>query len=101
MRSATVQRTHWCASVASLSIFITFLTAPYVLQQYKENAILPFHGNSGYENAPKCYVIRTLPIWFKFVEMSNLLTVCYFLKLFDTLLVLTCKMKKKCILLLS
>jgi hypothetical protein len=30
--------------------------------------LLLFHGNSRYVNAPPCYVIRTLPVLFKFVS---------------------------------
>ena len=49
-----VQRTHCCASMATLSVFITFLTD--VREQFKGNAILRFHGKSGYVNAPLCYL---------------------------------------------
>jgi hypothetical protein len=31
----------------------------HVGQQYKANALLRLHNNSGYANAPQCYVIRT------------------------------------------
>jgi len=31
----------------------------HVGQQYKANALLRLHDNSGYANAPHCYVIRT------------------------------------------
>jgi len=40
---------------------------------------LLFHGNSGYANAPKCFVIRTLPVLFHFliVCLSYFIFVCY------------------------
>jgi len=42
------------------SIFLYHCQRP-VAKEYTENALLLFHGNSGYANAPHRYVIRTLP----------------------------------------
>jgi len=44
--SATTVTTRYCVAMATLSIFITVLTTD-VPQQYKCNALLQFHGNSG------------------------------------------------------
>ena len=53
----------------------------YVTQQHNE--LLRFNCNSGYANAPLCYVVRTLPTLFKFDFVSSLfcvfsLVVCCF-----------------------
>ena len=50
--------------MTNFSIFIILLTATYVCQQYKRNAVMIFRSNDGYANAPQCYVTRTLPILF-------------------------------------
>jgi hypothetical protein len=42
-------------------LFLLLLTATYVAQKCQRNALLPFHGNNTYTNAPR-YVIRILPI---------------------------------------
>ena len=34
----------------------------HVAQKCTENSVLYFHGCSGYANAPRCYIIRTLPV---------------------------------------
>ena len=34
----------------------------YVRQQYTDDLLLRFHGNSGYANAPYCHVVHTFPI---------------------------------------
>jgi len=65
MFGATINTAHCCASKATLSIFITLLTATYA-GQYKGKALLRFHGNRGYPNALQCYVTFTLPISFIF-----------------------------------
>jgi hypothetical protein len=36
----------------------------HVREQYKGKALLPFHGNNGYINIPKCYIIPILPTLF-------------------------------------
>jgi hypothetical protein len=36
---------------------------------HSEYVILLLHGNSGYANAPQCYVIRILPVLFYIVVM--------------------------------
>lgn len=59
-QSATIQRTHCCASVAKLSVFITFLTAKHVRYQYKGNSLLRLHGNNGYARTLQYSFIRTL-----------------------------------------
>jgi hypothetical protein len=46
IRSATINRTHCCVSMAMLSLLRTLLTVIYVHQQYKGEAMLRFHGNS-------------------------------------------------------
>jgi len=38
------------------------------------NPLLYFHSNDGYANAPKYYVMRTLPIWLK-------TTICFSLRI--------------------
>jgi hypothetical protein len=58
--SATIQATHYCASMAWLLLFVTLLTAIYARQQ-----LLLSHGNSGCANAPICYVGGKLPILLK------------------------------------
>jgi hypothetical protein len=63
---ATIQRTHCCTSVATLSTFITLLTATHVSQQYKGNAFLLFHCNSGHTQGPQRYVTCTLPVLLHF-----------------------------------
>jgi hypothetical protein len=45
---------------AAVSIFV-LLTVTFT-QQYTENALLRFHCNNGYTNAPKCYASRTLSV---------------------------------------
>ena len=65
----------WCVSVTSCALFI-LRTAICVRQQYLENA-LSFHGNSGNANAPQCYVIRTLHIFFNKIQQDA--TVCRYL----------------------
>lgn len=42
--------------------YCTLLTATYVVQQYKGNSQLHFHGNNGYANTPQSYVICKLTI---------------------------------------
>jgi hypothetical protein len=42
------------------SVFITLLTATYVRKQYKQNALLRFHGNNLHANASQFYVIHNL-----------------------------------------
>ena len=58
--STTIHRTHGCASMATLVISVTLLTATHVLQQYKGNEFLRFHDNNGYAKAPQCCVKCTL-----------------------------------------
>jgi hypothetical protein len=48
----------------------------HVTQQHNE--LLRFNCNSGYANAPKCYVVRTLPILFKFDFVLSLFCVFSF-----------------------
>ena len=48
--------------MAALSVLITSLRAIYVRQQYKWHSLLRFRSDSGYANAPRFYVIRTLPV---------------------------------------
>jgi hypothetical protein len=45
---STIQKTHFCTSLVRLLTFITLLTATYVRQYYKYNALLPLRGNTGY-----------------------------------------------------
>lgn len=49
---ATINRMHCCFSMAQLSM-LTLLKATYVYVQYKGNAMLPFHTNECYANAPQ------------------------------------------------
>jgi hypothetical protein len=63
--STTIHRTHCCAPMSTLSVFIALLTSTYGRQQYEGNALLRFHDSSSYANAPKCYVIYMLRIFFK------------------------------------
>lgn len=66
--SAAIQRTRCSASTETFSVFVTFLTAMCILQQYKGKVLL-LHCNCGCEIAPQCYVIRRphcLP-WFSSV----------------------------------
>jgi len=37
--------------------------------------IIVFLGNNGYTNAPQCYVIRTMNIWFQF-KLRHLVVTC-------------------------
>ena len=55
---------HCCFSITTLSIFIILLTATYVYQQCKGNAVLIFRSNDDYANPPQCCVTRTWPILF-------------------------------------
>ena len=48
---ATIQRTHSCASMATLSTFITLFTATYYAKT-ERNTLWYFHGKKGYANAP-------------------------------------------------
>jgi len=57
--TATIQRAHYCASVATLSVFIALLTATCTCQLHKGNVLLCCHGNYGYANTSQCHVIRT------------------------------------------
>ena len=57
--TATIQRAHCCASMATLSVFIALLTATCLCQLHKGNVLLCFHDNYGYANTSQCYVIRT------------------------------------------
>jgi len=45
-----------CASLAPISEFITLLRMTYLRQQYQGNSLSLCRGNSGYANAPQCYV---------------------------------------------
>jgi hypothetical protein len=54
--SATVHRTHGCASMATIRTFIVLPTAIYVGQQYESKALLV---TMGYEKALQYYVIRS------------------------------------------
>lgn len=45
----------------SFHIFILWWTVPRC-STIQGNALLRFHDNSGYTNAPRCHVIHTLPI---------------------------------------
>ena len=42
-------------------IFV-LLTVKYVVEQYTENSLLPFHAINGYEKQPKYCIARTVPI---------------------------------------
>jgi hypothetical protein len=52
IRSATTIRTPCCVSVAMLPLLSILLTVTHVHQQYKGEAMLRFHGNSGHAIAP-------------------------------------------------
>ena len=55
---AKIIRTHCCFSVVlsrKRQGCLVLLKATYVLQQYKRNALLRFHGNNGYPNRPQWY----------------------------------------------
>ena len=62
---------HCSASMATLPIFTALLTGTYVRQQYKWNALLRFHGDSGYSNSSWLYFIRTLPTLFRCSSFLN------------------------------
>jgi len=59
MCTATIQKAHCCASMATLSVFIALLTATCLCQLHKGNVLLCCHGNYGYANTSQCHVIRT------------------------------------------
>jgi len=44
---------------------------PKATNTYSECVLLLFHGNSGYANAPPCYVILILPVLFRDQEGSG------------------------------
>lgn len=48
-----MQIRHYCASRATLTIFTILLTATYECQHYKGVALLFFHSNNLYANAPR------------------------------------------------
>jgi hypothetical protein len=50
-----------CVSLVTLN-GIVCLQLQVGQQQYKRNALLPFHSNSDYAEAAHCYEMRTLPI---------------------------------------
>ena len=52
---------------AALGIFM--LLTVTLTQQYTENALLRFHCNNGYSNAPKCYVTRTVSVLLNIIHM--------------------------------
>jgi uncharacterized membrane protein len=51
--NAKTQSSHGCPSMASLSVFVTLLTATSVHQKYKGNALLRFCGYNVHANAPE------------------------------------------------
>lgn len=57
--TATIQRAHCWASMATLSVFIALLTATCLCQLHKGNVLLCCHGNDGYASTSQCHVIRT------------------------------------------
>jgi len=61
--------------MTKLSIFIILLTAIYVCQQYKGNAVTIFRSEDGYANVPQYYVTRTstLPTLFFFRYTASML----------------------------
>ena len=59
----TTEIYHQRVLVQHLPIYL-FSCQLRVTQQHNE--FLRFNWNSGYPNAPQCYVVRTLPIFFKF-----------------------------------
>lgn len=55
---ATINRKHCCVLMAMLSLCVILLTETYV-KNTKD-----FHGNYYYADAPQCYIVHTLPIYF-------------------------------------
>jgi len=53
--------THYCLSMATRTVLYCW-QLQLSQQQFKENALLRFHSNNSYVNAPQYYAIRTLPI---------------------------------------
>jgi hypothetical protein len=59
--SVTVNTKHCYVSMATLLAFITLSTATDILQQYKGNGFLRFHGKNCYIGAPNYYITSTQP----------------------------------------
>jgi len=54
---ATTQRASDCDSMAKLPIFITFWQRHSLVSSARGKALLRFHTNNGYANAPHHYVV--------------------------------------------
>ena len=59
---------HCCVSMAALDVFI-LLTATCVLGTIQRGRTLAFHGNRGYANAPRFYMIRTFLLLFTLIPI--------------------------------
>jgi ABC-type uncharacterized transport system permease subunit len=65
---------HYCVFMAMLEIFIMLMTATFVCQQYKGNALFCFHGNNDYVNMPQYYFTQTLSILFVYIVIIVMIT---------------------------